>query len=106
MKRNYQILSVHTKIWQKKRSYWKLIESCEEDKDDDKTFLQKSKDFITKSKQPVVPPQPPENNDAESGESAEKKLDVVTKAFQTLTEKKSKMEASFQADKKKSCGRA
>eukprot|EP00111_Clytia_hemisphaerica_P008119 TCONS_00023687-protein len=77
----------------------KAVKQERRDKDD-KTFLQKSKDFITKSKQPVVPPQPPENNDAESGESAEKKLNVVTKAFQTLTEKKSKMEASFQADKK------
>ena len=44
--------------------------------------------------------QPPESIDGEAEESAEKKLEVVTKAFQSLTEKKSKIEASFQADKK------
>ena len=54
------------------------------------------------SKQPsAATSQPTDSNESESNsENAEKKLEVLTKAFQSLTEKKSKMEIAFQADKK------
>jgi len=42
----------------------------------------------------------PDMTDVESADSVETKLELLTKAFQSLSEKKSKMETSFQADKK------
>ena len=54
------------------------------------------------SKQPTAATsQLADPNEAENNsESAEKRFEVLTKAFQSLTEKKSKMEIAFQADKK------
>lgn len=57
--------------------------------------------FLYSKQSSAATSQPADPNESESNsESAEKKLEVLTKTFQSLTEKKSKMEIAFQADKK------